>query len=285
MEVYIESVIFDNLVMDLLIIFLSGKILRLSPKIGRSFFAAIVGTIFSICLPFLKLHSIFLLCIKILMGAILSLLAFKSTTFKMFVLNFLVFFSVTAILGGVTFGLIYLFGGSAEKGVSLGNDIFLPMGVIYLFLFAYLYLLFQAFKYINKKKVINDFVFKTRLFYKDISIELNGFLDTGNNLQDPITKMPIIILNYKTFIKIFKDVPIQKVLMKSVCEKDISGSHYMKVLSPVGNCSQMLVFPIQKIEVQFRDDHKTIDAVMAGLSLAKIKSNFNCDILLNPSCF
>ncbi|MEG2457626.1 MAG: sigma-E processing peptidase SpoIIGA, partial [Bacilli bacterium] len=57
-------------------------------------------------------------------------------------------------------------------------------------------------------------------------IKLNGFLDTGNNMIDPITKKVVVIVNSKKIFNEFKD------LYYLVPYNTIEGSGLMKCIVP-----------------------------------------------------
>ena len=104
-----------------------------------------------------------------------------------------------------------------------------------------------------------------------------------HNLTDPETESSIVIINFATFNKIFK-VPIEKVLLKQT-EGYLKDAHYIDYATITKEKQKMLVFSVDKVEVEIMDKKLEKKNVLMGLSMVDFKKNFNCDALISPMFF
>jgi len=107
MTVYIEYVILDNLLIDLLIIYLTSSLLKIHFNKVNILLSALIGTAFAVVMPFISLNSYVLFFLKLSVGMTM-VLVLKKFSFGKFVITFVTFISLTFMMGGMCFGLMYL---------------------------------------------------------------------------------------------------------------------------------------------------------------------------------
>lgn len=280
MEVIIEYVLVDNLVINFLILFLTSKILKVDLNKIRTIFANIFGTGMAFLFPILNLPASVFVLLKLLIGGIISLIAFDCKTIKRFFINYFVFISSTALFGGISFIICFLSTGKLNPDIFQSLNLNFPVGAILGIAFVYFYVVLGAIKTINERKKISEFVFSAQVKKGDKKVYFKGYLDTGNTLIDPKTNQPVVIVQYALFNKIFK-VPIEKILtQKSIDE--VEGARYIEYKTVGKEIKKMLVFPVEKLIV--KTGEKTVerkDAIL-GLSFQKFTKFFGCEALLNP---
>lgn len=176
MTVYIEQVIFDNMVMTGLICLLTCKVVKVKARISILIVSAI-GTAVSVSYPFWTFLPAINIGFKFGLGIVLGTILMFGKKRKR--LGVVVFFGITFLFGGVMFGLNYLIYGSVEMALkmpvaSIGVGVYCIVGVVLYFvcckLFAKLSKVFAKARFENMAVV--DVYGK--------SIRLNGFVDSGN---------------------------------------------------------------------------------------------------------
>ncbi len=198
MIVYLDLVFFLNLAFDFLLLLAVKIILKRNVKIWRILIGALFGSL-SIFLLFLKLNSLELFCFKLLISLIMVLLSFGFKNIRYYFKNFLTLYIVSAMLGGFLYFLNNSFAYKKEgliffhKGLS-ANIIFL---VLISPLVIYIYIKEQK---LLKSEFSNYYNLKI-IFKNNYKLEVTGYLDTGNNLKDPISNKIIILLNRKLIDK------------------------------------------------------------------------------------
>lgn len=190
MTIYVDLVFFINFIMDFYILSGVKFLLKLQTKLIRIIIGSFIGSISTILL-FFKLSNLELNLIKIFISVIMVLVSFGKNN----ILNKLFYLYIVSIVLG---GSIYLINDSLRyevNGFTFINNGYssnLLILIIISPIIIYLYIK-ELLKY---KRIINtnyDVVIKL----KNKTINLNGFLDTGNKLIDPYFNRPIVLVNKK----------------------------------------------------------------------------------------
>lgn len=280
MEVYIEYVVIDNIIINSLICLLTGYILKMHYKKWRIFLTSVLGCVVAIFMPFLKIYGIIAILFKLLVGAMLVLTVAKYKSFKEYFINYLVFLTFTFVLGGCCFGIMFMLGSKVTINGLLINGFEFPISLLLGFVFCYVYWLMKLVRYIRKDKCIQKYKYKVNLYLNNCKYELDAFLDSGNKIYDE--GKPVMVLSLKSFQKIFKQIPFEKLLLHKITNKDLDGAHYIQV-GAVNGKSKMLVFCAQKLEIEIESKLQELNNPTLGLAIGKFQNQF--ELLLHPDCF
>lgn len=233
MRIYIDLFFLFNTIMDVIIILGVGSLLKRRTNIIRVVIASLLGGIISL-LIFFDINKILLE----LGGVILiSIISFGYRDIRYLFKNIIYMYIISVLLGGI----IYLF------NIRVCNSIFLN------YLIMIIISIETTILYVKEsKKIKNNYnnYYKVNIYFKDKSLSLIGFMDTGNNLYDPYKHRPIILVNKKYERDNFILVPYNT----------LSGSGLLKCIRPeyieiegIGYKSNLLV--------GFSDSVKLIDGV------------------------
>lgn len=201
MTIYIDLVILLNFGIDLLLLFAVAIILRRQTTLRKLLISAIVGSI-TILSMFIELNSLSLFFIKIIISIIMCLITFGYRNIKYTLNNLFYLYTSSIILGGFLYllnlecsykheGLMFYYNGLSVNFIVL---IILSPIIIYAYVKQGLNL---------KNNYSNYYNIDIYLETGEV-IEATSYLDTGNKLEDPYKKRPIILLN-KDLIKIDYD--------------------------------------------------------------------------------
>lgn len=203
-------------------------------------------------------------------------IAFNEKKLKKIFLNFIVFFCLTIILGGLVLVVILnLFPSATLSNGTLVYDGFLPIGIFALFVTIFFKLIFDSFKAIKKRGVNAKFEYKVKLSHLDKEIFLQGFLDSGNLLVDKQSLKPISIICFSAFKKLL-NLSNQDFLLGKY---KLNNSRLVYVDTIISK-DKILVFEADlKIDVEGKIKIK--QNALIGLSCRNFKNFFNCEVLLN----
>lgn len=275
MEIYIESVLIDNLVINSILLFLTAKILSYNFKKSRLMISSSFATIMSFVFPLFNLNSIILFVLKFLLGALIILMAFKINTFKDFIRLFFAFLILTAVMGGMCFMLCFAFKSTTQ--FSGGNLVYdgMPIGIVVIVDFVVGKLINDFIKYLRTKEKIKKFKFKTII--KNLGKEYNfmGFLDSGNILVDALTQKPVIVIGIGVFKKIF-NLSNEDIINGNF---SLQNSRYIRI-NTATKLEKMLIFEVEEIVIEFEKPLK-LQSPILGVALKNFKTQFDCDLLLN----
>ena len=280
MEIVVEYVLIDNLVINFLILNLSAKLLKVRENFLslRLLSSAALGAVCSLISPLLNLPSYLQIVFKLVLGLLMVRIGLNPTGFKKNMVSYFVFLLLTAAMGGVCFGIVFLLSGEIESGFVLIYNMEIPVGAIILVVWLVYLGIAKLFCAYEKRKLFGTFVFKAEIKNNGKTIEFDVFLDSGNTLTDPISLKPVMIVDYSLFRKIF-DLPLEKILMKKIGKEDISGSHYID-FGTVGNGGKMLVFEVESVVLRAGEKETEIKSPAVGLTFSKLQKSFNCEGLI-----
>lgn len=275
LEIYIESVLIDNLVINSILLYLTAKVLSYKLVKTRIVFSTCFATLMSFVFPLFNLNGIILFILKLLLGGLIILLAFKIDTFKDFLRLFFAFLILTAVMGGACFMLCFAFKSTAQ--FSGGNLVYdgLPMGIVVLVVFVVCKLIVDFIKFLDSKEKIKKFKFKTIIKNSGKEYNFMGFLDSGNILVDSMTQKPVIVIGIGVFKKLF-NLSNEDIIKGNF---SLQNSRYIKV-NTATKLEKMLVFEVEEVIVEF-DTPLKLESAILGVALKNFKKQFDCDLLLN----
>lgn len=269
--VYIEDVFIENFLVTLLILLCMEKILKNNITKKRKILASIIGALFSLTYPLI--NSNLVLIYKLLAGVFIVMVAFgKKRKFS----NYIIFLLFTALFGGANILMYYTVYGKLEIKDNFATHILI------LLLFSVYYIINSCLKLMQKNFVITNFVYAVKIINQDLILEDHAFLDSGNTLIDKKNNMPVFIINFKLFSKMYKDIKIEDILKKDY--KGLKDPHYIKSGFASGS-GKILIFTVDAIEININKNKKTIKNANLGLVYAQFNKNFNCNMLLNINAF
>ena len=274
MQVYIEYVIIDNLIIDYLIIFFTKMFLSYKLKASNVLVAVSFGVVSAVVLPLYSIKTIYLFFIKIMTGLLMTLMLKKYSNFRQYLTTCIVLFTLTFLFGGLCIGINSMFGLETTGGQVLINGFEFPVSVFVLFASLYLYLFIQLIKYTKHRNKLSNFYFDVEITLNNKNYYLRGYLDSGNKLLD--NGNPVVIIPFKTFAKVFKDYPLEKIPLGLAP----NNPHYLSTIS-VGDINKILVLEIDKLLIKNNEKNKEYTNVKLGLSKASFSSDF--DLLLHSS--
>lgn len=239
-----------NFFFDFILLLSVSILLRRNASIFKIMSGAFIGGL-SILFLFMKISNFELFIYKILISIVMILISFGYKNIKYTFKNFIYLYTTSMVLGGFLYflniefsykqiGLIFI-----NKGLSI-NVIFL---VIFSPIIIYIYIkqaLWLKNNYSN--------YYKITIVYNNKNYNFTAFLDTGNNLVDPITRKPVILID--------KNIK---------CDK-----FYYIPYKVVNNEGIIKCFKADKIII----NNKSKDKVLVGIMNDKIKID-GIDCLLN----
>ncbi len=181
MKIYIDLLFLLNFIYDFLILVTVSLTLKRNVSLKRLIFGSLVGAL-STFIIFIPINKYLLLLLKIAMGIIMLIVTFSYKNFKYFINNSLYLYMTSVILAGFLYFLKIEF-----------NNLCYIISLLIAPLILYLYLKEQK----NLKKVVNYYRHVIITFKNNQELNLNGFIDSGNKLKDPITGKYIILINKK----------------------------------------------------------------------------------------
>ena len=205
MTIYIDLLIILNFIYDFLLLMTVSVTLKRNTKLKRLFLGSFFGAI-STLIIFLPFNKYFLFILKILTSILMLIITYGYKNIQYFFNNIIYLYMTSVILAGF---LYYL-------KLEFSNLSYLLI-LIFAPLILYLYVKEQK----KLKEMINYYKIVTITLKNNRKLLLNGFIDSGNKLKDPITGKYIILINKNKLKGIYNIrspiyVPINTVNKKSL---------------------------------------------------------------------
>ena len=222
MEIYVYIIFLQNIIINFIILWATSKISDVETTFFRIFLSSMAGAFYAIL--FLIIHNlpIYSALWKFVFSIIMVYIAFRPRRIKYFIRIICVFYLTTFLFAGAAFALLYLIQGEG----------FIQNGIIYVFWETKLTVLvlsillvlimIKIIRNIIKYRLNKENLYvPVRISFENESICISALIDTGNSLYDPITRKPVIIVEFKALKKL---LPQEIRKMFDSCEdKDLVG--------------------------------------------------------------
>jgi stage II sporulation protein GA (sporulation sigma-E factor processing peptidase) len=199
MTIYLDAVWVLNFLLDLMLLMLTQALSREYTPKRRLVFGAIIASLIvpaTIYYPSALLNTVYG---KLLYSILIILVAFQFTTVRQFFKKLLLFYFVTFSIGGGLFAAHYVL----QNPVALASNGLLTFSSGYGDPVSWLFIMIGfpiAFWFTKSRmdkhvtdKIRYDQMYEVTLQLKEKSFSTTGYIDSGNQLIDPLTKKPVII--------------------------------------------------------------------------------------------
>lgn len=201
MRAYIEVVFLDNFLIDYMLLKTLGFLLYEYRSTKRSLLAALFGAVYAVAAPtrpfLFLLHPTF----KVAVSLVMVLIAQGFRDIKHYLTAVGLFYLISFSVGGILTGIGFLM----DPGLHMASGGFVLSGpglwLILLGTLAFSRIVQIALKSIQKKSMGMKHHIELHITLFGEHFCLNGFVDTGNSLCDPIDQLPIIVVNPRRMIK------------------------------------------------------------------------------------
>jgi stage II sporulation protein GA (sporulation sigma-E factor processing peptidase) len=290
---YIDIIWLDNLIMNFLLLWGVYRFTKNEAPIWRLWASACLGAGYAVLtlLPgfdFLS-HPI----MKLALSIVMLLSAYSMPTLRDFIKLLASFYGATFIFGGAALGLHYFCSNSIgfENGVfyirNFSVKVMFFSVVLVSVLCRTLWLLLQA------RIQYSRLLYKLEIRFDGTSRTLEALLDTGNELRDPVSHSPVMVVEFNE---------IMPLLPKDICEifQEPGGTnleHVTKVMvrSPwinrfriipfnaLGNtCGMLIGYKPDEVKILMDDGWKEIKDVIVGIYNQKLSRDNDYHALINP---
>ncbi|MBR2646652.1 MAG: sigma-E processing peptidase SpoIIGA [Clostridia bacterium] len=196
MVIYIEYALFENFLFDSVLLFLALKAAKENVRPFKVGLAAVMGAVFAVVFPLLRLSVFGALVLKTSVGFLLCLIAFGNIKTKKdrgrYALTTFFFFTFTFLFGGVLLGVTQDFFKNKVPSVFVMTA------------FAILTVLTSVFiQKLYQKRRLQRFIYPCTVFYGENIIKVDAFLDSGNRAQK--NGLPVCFLSLDTLYELRKE--------------------------------------------------------------------------------
>lgn len=196
MTIYIDIILMENLIMNFIILYATGLVLKRKIKNIRLILASLLGAVYSL-LAYISTFEIYTnMILKIILSILIVYIAFNAQNVKQIGKDLLLFYLISFVFGGAAFALIYII---KPQDILMKNGLFLgtyPLKTVILGAIIAFVIVITAFKIVKSKFSAKDMYCKIKIKLNEKQIQTNAMIDTGNLLKEPITNTPVIVVEH-----------------------------------------------------------------------------------------
>lgn len=139
---------------------------------------------------------------KIILSIIMVYIAYQPPKLKQLIRQVIIFYLTSFLFGGVAFALIYVI---KPQEILMKNGLFLgtyPLKTIFIGAIIATIILITGFKIVKNKISKKDMYCNIKIIIEKKQVETTAIVDTGNMLKDPITGVPVIVVESSLLEKV-----------------------------------------------------------------------------------
>lgn len=294
MTIYLDIIFLENFILDLILLYAVGIETKSKIKFYRIIIASILGSIYAIILYIVKNEFLYSIVMKSMLSMVMVYVSFETKGFKDLLKKMLYFYLTSFVFGGGALALIYIVNTgkiSIQNGQIQGSYTILTIMIGIIIAFITIIIAFR----LKKNKISkDDLMCNIEIKINNKEVKTKAMIDTGNLLKEPITNIPVIVVEHTLLKKIIPNEILDNI--DNILGGDLSGisesikNQYilkMKVLpfTSLGKQNGMLLgIKAQELKIEETNETKIIEKIIIGLYNKKIspKGEYHALIGLLP---
>ncbi|WP_189025263.1 sigma-E processing peptidase SpoIIGA [Paenibacillus albidus] len=202
MVVYIDLIFAANLLIDGMLLWLTGWLVKLRISWWRLSLSALVGALYVVMMFVPELSFLYTFLIKFGLSVIMLWIAFGYRSLQNYLRCLGTFYMINFAAAGGIVGVHYLLESSGEiwNGIMFtaagGHAYRLKIGFWFVMIMIPLVLI--GFKAVHtsrvKREQLESYIGEVTVRIEGITVSCPGLMDTGNRLSDPLTRIPVMVM-------------------------------------------------------------------------------------------
>jgi len=196
--VYGDVLFLENVAMNYMILFSTAKLVRSNYNKLKLLAASALGALYSVFYYLPGYEYLYTWFLKILFSLFIVIVAFTPYKLKELIRLVSMFYIITFVFGGAAFGLYYIISGIKHTY----KDIFFfqnfPIKLLLLSVTISYFIVRYSWDYtihrLRREKIIS----KANICLNGKKILVSALVDTGNSLNDPVSKLPVVVVEYSS---------------------------------------------------------------------------------------
>lgn len=290
MTVYLDIIFLENFILNCIILYAVSLVIKEKAGCIKLMIASLIGASYVIIYYLINFQSKWNLIFKIILSVVMVYISFMPKSFKEFIKQITFFYLVSFVFGGASLGVIYMVNAgkiSIRNGIIVGNY---TLKTIFIGVILAFTIITVAFKFVKNRISKKDLFCNIKIIINQSKINVKAVIDTGNFLKEPITNIPVIVVE-KDILKNFvpKEIleNIENILggdLKNIPE-NIQNAYMSKLkvipFSSLGKQNGMLLgIKADGVVVKIDNEEKYVEKVILGIYTKKLSKKDEYNALL-----
>ena len=246
MIVYVDILILVNFIVNLFILHVTVQTLRKRVKLIWMCISSLLGSLYVLTVVYPSLTYLSYIPFKILIVMIMIFIVFREKNILFNIKASLIFILYSILLAGMCM-LIQM-----NNSVDMSFDIIIinfPYERLLLSVMVIYILIYRLMVFIGDRKKISTLIFTIDIICKNHKKTIQAFMDTGNELREPATNLPVLIVE-------------REILSYILLEKN--NTYYIPYTVVNGSSGRLIGFKPEYINIHIdRKNIETRDVIVA----------------------
>lgn len=255
MIIYADVLILENFIVNLFLLTVTTRITKQKYTMKRMIISSSIGSIYTLVLLIPSGQVLTSIYVRLLVLLVMIRIVYGKINFISIIKVTGIFLMITFTLSGLCFALSfnqnnYRIGGIFK--ITNYSIKYLLLGIMII------YILYERLnRYLKDKTFVSNYSYKIEFEVCDRKYSIKSFLDTGNELREPITNLPCILIEDE---------------MISDIKFDDKNTYYIPY-SSVGYSGRLKGIRINRIRIKNKSCNKEIDAIICPCKEKLSKEN------------
>jgi len=290
--VYADVIFIENLIMNAIILLCTAKLIKRRYSWLQLIISAGIGAIYAVLSYFPQFKYLFDVFMKVIFSFLMVIIAFTPSSLKDFVRLTGVFYIVSFVFGGASFGLFYFFNGLKQtvNGISYIRDF--PIKGLIASIFVAYFVIRYCWDFIQYRIKRERIITEAAIYLDGKNIQVNALLDTGNALTEPISKTPVLVVEYRIIKEILPD-EIQRLFEDNIqdfskianvmsCSDWVTRFRMIPFNSLGRENGMMIGFKPDEVIIQENNQKYVVRNVIIGIYNRKLSTDDEYSALVHP---
>lgn len=295
MYIWVEYLLLENMVINFLLLHLTGKFTKTEANNIRLLLASFIGAIYALVIFFPSLRFMTRFTIKVSISILIIIVAFNPIKIRKFIRLIATFYVMAFIFAGASLALFYLVGVEAYAGNGIFYIKDFPVKVLVLAVSISYILIKIVWGYIHSILTKSKIYMPIIVSLNNKTVEVMGLLDTGNLLRDPLTQTPVIIIQFSAIKELlpkevqsiferYKENDLQ--VISEIMVENVTNLKFRLIpFKSLGKENGMLIgFKPDNVIVK-DDEDKSFSEIIVGIYNSNLSNDDNYVALLHPEMF
>ena len=191
MVVYVDVLILVNFIVNLFILHVTVQTLRKRIKLKWLCISSLVGSLYVITVLYPSLKWLTFLPFKILVVMVMIFIVFREKKFLFNIKASLIFLLYSVLLAGMCLFIQM----NSRKDMSFDVIIInFPYEKLLLSVMMIYIVIYRLVIFIEDRKKVSTLIYTVDIVSKNYIKTIKAFLDTGNELREPVSNLPVLIV-------------------------------------------------------------------------------------------
>ena len=191
MDVYIDIVLLINFISNFFLLYITSQIMKMKVKMKYYCLGAFIGSLYVIVLFYPSLRWLTTIPFKLFSAFVIIAITFRRKELLFLIKTTIIYILSSFLLAGVCLWMDINNKPFSILGYKIGctyKELMLALMIIYI-------VIHRIVTFVMDRIDLNNLIYDVKIITKGSNLDIKAFLDTGNELREPVTNLPVIVVD------------------------------------------------------------------------------------------